>query len=86
MSASPGKIAVMGIETIGSRKLFVLKFLQARIPSWTERVFFAEFDPHATWFDELRPAFGDEEFFFEEGHRKIVQRKKEGSSGQLEWS
>ena len=50
--------------------LFVLKFLQARIPSWTERVFFAEFDPHATWFDELKPGFGDKEFFFEEGYRK----------------
>jgi hypothetical protein len=83
MSASSGKITVVGVETIGNRKVFVLKFLQARIPSWTERVFFAEFDPHATWIDELKPGFGEKEFFFEEGYRKIAQRNKEGSSGQL---
>lgn len=85
MSASPGKITVVGVEKIGNQKVFVLKFLQARIPSWTERVFFAEFDPHATWIDELKPGFGEKEFFFEEGYRKIAQRNKEGSSGQLVW-
>ena len=85
MSASPGKVTVVGVETIGNQKVFVLKFLQARIPSWTERVFFANFDPYATWIDELKPAFGEKEFFYEEGYRNIAQRNKEGSSGQLVW-
>src|SRR5947207_15571282 len=84
-SENPRCLHYQAIETIGSQRLFVLKFLQARIPTWTERVFFADFDPHATWIDELKPGFGDKEFFFEEGYRKIAQRKKEGSSGQLEW-
>jgi hypothetical protein len=85
MSASPGKIVVLGIETIGNQRYFLLKFLQARVRNWTERVFFAEFDPHATWIDELKPAFGQKEFFFEDDYRKIQQRRDEDSSGQLEW-
>jgi hypothetical protein len=29
------------------------------------RTFYARFDPRATWFDELRPAFGERSFFFQ---------------------
>jgi KamA family protein len=70
MSATPGKVLVDGTATIGDKQVFVLKFLQARDPEWVGRVFFAEYDPHATWLDDLRPAVGDE-FFFEEGLRAI---------------
>jgi hypothetical protein len=28
--------------------------------------FYARYDPDATWFDQLRPAFGRDKFFFEE--------------------
>jgi hypothetical protein len=27
--------------------------------------FFAQYDPKATWFNQLKPAFGEEKFFFE---------------------
>jgi hypothetical protein len=27
--------------------------------------FFAKYDPEAIWYDELKPAFGEEKFFFE---------------------
>jgi hypothetical protein len=30
------------------------------------RPFFARFDPAATWLDDLRPAFGEQRFFFED--------------------
>ena len=33
--------------------------------AWVGRPFFARYDPQATWLDELRPAFGEEQFFFE---------------------
>jgi hypothetical protein len=43
----------------------VLQFLQARDPQWVLRTFYARFDPQATWFDQLRPAFGERGFFFQ---------------------
>jgi KamA family protein len=67
MSAFPGKVVVDGIVTIGGEKLFALQFLQARNPEWVRKPFFAKFDPTATWLDDLRPAFGEEKFFFETG-------------------
>lgn len=65
MSCTPGKVLIDGITEIGEEKVFVLKFIQGRNPAWTNRIFFAAYDPEATWIDELEPAFGDR-FFFEE--------------------
>ncbi|KAI9877109.1 MAG: hypothetical protein M1830_004760 [Pleopsidium flavum] len=83
MSASPGKVGVIGEDTIAGERVFVLKFFQARNPAWVNRVFFARYDPHATWLDGLRPAFGEKQFFFEENYQEIISRVGEGSSGQL---
>ena len=66
MSATPGKVEVTGVETIAGEKVFVLRFLQGRDPSWVGRPFLAEFDPHATWLDGLKPAGGANRFFFED--------------------
>ncbi len=65
MSAGPGKVEVQGVATIQGEKVFVLRFLQGRDPDWVQRPFFARFDPQATWLDQLRPAFGEPQFFFE---------------------
>lgn len=65
MSCSPGKIIVEDIIEINSEKVFALKFTQSRNPEWTNKLFFAEFDESATWIDDLTPAFGQNEFFFE---------------------
>jgi len=65
MSATPGKVLVDGVAEIRGDKVFVLKFIQARDPKWVNRVFFARFDDQATWLDELQPAFGANEFFYE---------------------
>ena len=70
MSASPGKVLVDGITEVGGEKVFALKFLQGRDPSWVNRLFFAQYDPKATWLDGLKPAFGEDRFFFEEPERK----------------
>jgi len=66
MSAFPGKVVIDGVVTIGGEKVFALQFLQARNPDWVRRPFYAKFDPHATWLDDLKPAFGHDKFFFEE--------------------
>jgi len=69
MSAFPGKIIINGIATIAGEKVFAMQFLQARTAHWALQPFFAKFDPSATWFDQLVPAFGEKQFFFQQpGH------------------
>ncbi len=44
---------------------------------------FARFDAKVSWFDELEPAFGAKEWFFEREYDRIRQQSgKLGSSGQ----
>ena len=64
MSATPGKVMIDGIAEINGEKVFALKFIQARNPDWTNQIFFARFDKEACWLDDLKPAFGEEDFFF----------------------
>ena len=71
MSATPGKVLVQGVARINGERVFVLSFLQSRDPSWVGRTFFARYDEEATWLDELEPAFGDREFFFEPALREM---------------
>ncbi|MDO5663679.1 MAG: lysine 2,3-aminomutase [Bacteroidia bacterium] len=65
MSCSPGKVQVLGVSEVKGEKVFVLRFLQCRNPNLVDIPFFAEYSATATWLDELKPAFGEEEFFFE---------------------
>jgi L-lysine 2,3-aminomutase len=65
MSATPGKILVVGDAEVGGERVFVLQFLQGRDPEWVGRPFFARYDPEATWLTQLEPAFGESGFFFE---------------------
>ena len=65
MSANPGKIRILGVTEVKGEKVFVLRFLQCRNPDLVDIPFFAKYDKKATWFDDLTPAFGEEEFFFQ---------------------
>jgi KamA family protein len=69
MSCTPGKVQVLGVSEIPmngkSEKIITLRFLQGRNPDWAARPFFAKYDEKATWLDDLKPAFGEKEFFFE---------------------
>ncbi len=76
MSALPGKVLVDGVATVQGERVFILKFLRGRDPLWVGRPFFARFDPDATWLDELKPAFGASEFFYEERLREISRRRR----------
>lgn len=65
MSAAPGKVEIQGVARIRGQKVFTLRFIQARNPEWVQRPFFAKYDPEATWLDQLKPAFDEKKFFFE---------------------
>ncbi len=65
MSAYPGKVAVRGVREIKGEKMFILNFLQCRNPELVGIPFFAKYDAEATWLDQLKPAFGEEKFFYE---------------------
>jgi L-lysine 2,3-aminomutase len=66
MSSTPGKIQVLGVSEVRDEKVIVMRFLQGRDPNWIARPFFAEYNDSATWLDNLKPAFGEEKFFFED--------------------
>ena len=66
MSATPGKVEIQGVTEINGEKVFVLRFIQGRNPDWVQRPFFAAYDEKATWLNHLKPAFGEEKFFFED--------------------
>lgn len=75
MSATPGKIRVAGVTEVAGEKVFVLEMIQARDPSWVNRVFFAKYDETATWLHELEPALGEREFFYESRLRELQARR-----------
>jgi len=77
MSAEPGKVHVLGSSTINGQKVMVLKFIQSRVPEWTDNIFFAKYDENAIWLDDLKPAFGAREFFFERAFRSFVADARE---------
>lgn len=76
MSSTPGKVLIDGVTIIGNEKVFVLKFIQGRDPSWVNKIFFATFDEHAGWLDDLKPAFGQKQFFFEDRLEEMKAEKE----------
>ena len=64
MSATPGKVHILGTSIVEGNSVFVLQYLQCRRPELVRRPFFAKFDPAATWFDQLVPAREADEAFF----------------------
>lgn len=73
MSSSPGKIQVTGIASIKGEKVFVLNFIQGRVPEWVGQPFFAKYKPDALWIDDLEPAFGEKEFFYEKEYKRLLK-------------
>jgi hypothetical protein len=64
MSATPGKVLVDAVAEVGGERVFVLKMLQDRHVERANCVFFARYDEHATWFDQLEPALGTDPSWF----------------------
>ncbi|WP_397543193.1 KamA family radical SAM protein [Roseovarius salis] len=53
MSADPGKVEVLDVDTRPDRSRFLLQFLQARDPVRARHPFWAEGDHNASWFSQL---------------------------------
>ena len=66
MSASPGKVEIQGVTEVAGEKVIALRFIQGRNPDWVQRPFFARYDDQATWLNHLKPAFGEEKWFWED--------------------
>jgi KamA family protein len=73
MSAGPGKVEISGVAEIKGEKVFVLRFIQARNPDWVQLPFFAEYDETATWLDDLKPAFGEQKFFWQDEYETMLK-------------
>ncbi|MCY7295012.1 KamA family radical SAM protein [Alteromonas sp. a30] len=71
MSAGPGKVEISGVTEVMGEKVFVLRFIQARNPEWVQRPFFAKYDEKATWLDDLKPAFNEEKFFWQDEYESM---------------
>lgn len=77
MSATPGKVQILGIAEYAGEKLMVLRFLQGRNPDWVQIPFLAKYDEKAIWLDDLVPATGDRFFFEDELNEKMKVIKNE---------
>lgn len=74
MSTDPGKVQILGPARVAGRRVLGLSFIQGRNPDWVARPFFAEYDETAAWLDDLRPAFGETEFFYEPELRAMFEQ------------
>ena len=83
MSCNPGKVLVSGVTTIHNERVFVLNMIQGRNPDWVNRPFFAKYDEKAIWLDDLRPAFGQEKFFFEDELRLLALARKNRTDSKV---
>lgn len=75
MSAAPGKVQMLGVSEADGKKIMTFRFLQGRNSNWVHKPFFAEYDENAIWIDDLKPAFGEKEFFYENELEEIYQSK-----------
>jgi len=72
MSCLPGKVQLLGVSEIKDEKVMVFRMMQGRNPDWVARPFFAKYDEKAVWYTDLKPAFGEEKFFFTDELNSII--------------
>ena len=66
MSCMPGKVQILGVSELCGKKIMTFRMIQGRNPDWVARPFHAEYNEKAMWYDDLKPAFGEEKFFFQD--------------------
>lgn len=72
MSCLPGKVQLLGVNEVHGEKVMVFRMIQGRNPGWVAKPFFAEYDREALWYTDLKPAFGEKEFFFTQELNEIL--------------
>jgi KamA family protein len=82
MSCLPGKVQVLGVGEVQGKKVLTFRMIQGRNPDWVGRPFHAEYDENATWFSDLKPAFGEAKFFFQDELDEML--KGNGSKEEYE--
>lgn len=82
MSATPGKIQILGVIDVGKKKAIALRLIQGRNPDWVQKPFLAKYDEKAIWIDDLKPFTGNK-FFFEEGFHHDVLSKRSKRKGRI---
>jgi len=84
MSCLPGKVQILGVAEVQNQKVFTLRMIQGRNPDWIARPFFAEYDPSAVWYTDLKPTFGESRFFFQEELGSMLKKNLEIESEDFE--
>lgn len=82
MSANPGKVQVLGVSEVMGEKVLQLRFIQGRNPDWVHRPFLAKYDEHATWLNELKPAFGESRFFYQDDLEEYYRENLESDHAE----
>jgi KamA family protein len=77
MSCLPGKVQVLGVAELQNQKIFALRMIQGRNPDWAARPFFAQYDPEAVWYTDLKPTFGEGKFFFQKELDSLLKKNLE---------
>lgn len=65
LATALGKIVLDGIVNIHGSDVFVFKVFRAREPSLIGTHFFAQYDDKAIWLNQLTPALGSPEWYFD---------------------
>lgn len=76
MSCLPGKVQILGVADVKDEKVMTFRMIQGRNPDWAARPFFAKYDEKAIWYTDLKPAFGEEKFFFTDELNEIITPAK----------
>lgn len=72
MYCQQGKVQVLGVSKINGEKVFVMRMLHGRDSNWDARPFLAKYNEEALCMEDLKPAFGEEHFFFERSKTQKV--------------
>ncbi len=84
MSCLPGKIQILGVADIQGVKALTFRMIQGRNPEWVDRPFFTEYNDNAIWHDDLKPAFGEDKFFFENELDEMLKKESEIEADDFE--
>ncbi|MDR4987266.1 MAG: hypothetical protein RG741_00325 [Bacteroidales bacterium] len=76
MTASAGKISLLGTLELHGEKLFALKFNEARNMEWMDKVYLAKYDETENTIAHLKP-YGSDRHFFEEELDEIERKLHE---------
>ena len=83
MTASAGKISLIGAMEVEGKKVFVLKFNEGRNMEWIDEVYLAHYDEKEHTIENLKP-FETGRFFYEDELAAIEQNLEEKLQKQID--